>query len=342
MNERLCAADHHSSDHRTTIGDLQVCSGCASAAETALVELPQLYLDLLDPSRVANRAPMVQTKAGAGPKASKRKAGEGVEGHVPLSYGTAEAPGPGDVRALIRDALDRWTLALAAAGIQAPRPALYANRASAEHRVVVHMVAAMDATNPEDAETHVRSMLTANRAAHLYSVDLERHDPITGGAVHLRKQLDRLLKSEHASDVVRDLTEARRLARSRSNPNGPPAGRMGNCPLGDCGGTIQHEANTEIATCTRCGTSATIDWWWTHRDGADRPTATADQLSLWLSCRYRRSITTNAIRVAASRGHIKRAGQDDRGRTMFDVGEAQAHWDQIHKDSPAQQTQIAS
>lgn len=351
MSERNCVSDH-GDEPRGAEDRAVVCRGCRLATEDALNELPQLFLDLLDPSRIAT-----------GVRAKRAP----DEAPGPMSYGTQMQPAAGDVRGLIREALDRWALWLwQAREIHAPRVALATNFSSARDSITVHKFAAIDAGDPKAAKGHLRSMLAATRTAHLYSVDLEHHDTVAAGASHLRTHLATLLAGDDAGDVVRTLTRAHRLARSRATPNGPPEGRLGRCSrpgLEDaCGGTVLIDQGTDMATCRRCGTTDTLDGWWEHmhrdttaavtttedRDG--RPKATAAQLAAWLTRRYYRAVAETAIRKAASqdvrhgderRPALTRAGHDGRGRTLYYVDEAQAHWDRIYRPVQAQERKPA-
>ncbi len=340
MKQQLFCArdciDPHTGKGRLADTGVTVCEICRGQVERDLIELPELYHQLLFPTRVVK-----------GPTARRTK---GTEAPGPMDFGDDQAPAAGDVRAQIRTILSGATSWLAVQhDITAPRVALHRNLTSAHSRSVTYRVAAQNGSKPE---TNVRQMIAANHAARLYSADLDNYDPVPSMASHVRKHVDTVLADpEAAAFLCARLDRLVRLARSRATPSPPPPGRIGTCtivPSGEadpCGGSVRATPSDDWAICNRCKGSGPLNWWFEQffGNGQGNPAATYIELSSWLSRRYMRPVAYTSIRKAVSvpgkHPPILRVGTNSRSQVLLDVASAQAHYDSIYgaPDSGRQQ-----
>jgi len=97
---------------------------------------------------------------------------------------------------------------------------------------------------------------------------------------------------------------------------------IGRCPVvvdvDPCGATVRAIPGEQV-TCPRCGTAGDVGWWQSViLASAAPPLVTAGDLISIVALETRQVLTHEQIRQWATRGKIERAGNDVKGRTLYD------------------------
>ncbi|MGN9802050.1 hypothetical protein [Micromonospora sp. L32] len=147
---------------------------------------------------------------------------------------------------------------------------------------------------------------------------------------------------EHARDL-RDVAgdpRTRRLA----YPAGTDRLYIGDCPLlvtvlttvpfspgtqEVCGTRLYVYGDSQLILCSGCGTEETVEWWQRELVGEAAALVDAYLASADLSMRWGREVTPAMLRKWAYDGKVNRAGQDGKGRTLYDLNELRGHAEKL-------------
>lgn len=105
----------------------------------------------------------------------------------------------------------------------------------------------------------------------------------------------------------------------------------GHLEMRECGGDVRafpapyvdptraEQVAQPLPTCHKCGTSATVDWWYHEMYGQHGVShlVTVDELIAVIAVRLDYIATRGQIRVWKHRGKIEGAGKDSKGRTLY-------------------------
>ena len=157
------------------------------------------------------------------------------------------------------------------------------------------------------------------------------HD-VRGMCVFLMRWARHMTGHEACEDFSGEIHECAVKVLRRAKPRGRDWMLLGECPvetehedgtLGPCGGRVvawPMAGKDRDPRCQSCGTEAVVDWWMSHMLGnpAAKTLVTATELIGIIAYRLHWTVSHEMIRQWASRGKIKRAGKDSKGRTLYD------------------------
>lgn len=161
-------------------------------------------------------------------------------------------------------------------------------------------------------------------------------DTVHAIARHVTVQADRLLASEHADQLVHDVTgmasEARSLV-SAGRTRGVRVPCVGTTDTGPCDNrvTVTEPDPDGIVTCRACGEWGTQQWWIDRASPDVAEQMTARAASDHLLTHAGLLVEPGLIRVWVQRGKLTAVGRDAQGRPLYDrvavvaLAQAQAH-----------------
>lgn len=158
----------------------------------------------------------------------------------------------------------------------------------------------------------------------------------------LDRHADWISGHEAAKDCADELTEVARRVGQVVRPTRKEWISLGDCPLEVefdpeagpevCGGKVRawpsqitdqtaaERAAERLPNCRRCGTEATVDWWYRHMfaDAEMSRLVTTDELIGIIAVRLEWCVTHDQLRQWKSRGKIEATSKDAKGRTLWE------------------------
>jgi hypothetical protein len=169
---------------------------------------------------------------------------------------------------------------------------------------------ATDAEDEARAHDAMQRALAASRrhrarAARARELSSTHADVIAALADHIDRHLAWLLASEHAAQLVHDVTSAWRWSWALAG-----GGRRLPTIRCSCGGLVPMalaedagERAVQVFTCPECGSWGVLDWWREHEGFNEEPMSLVD-LVPWLARWHRVKVTEKQLRNWADRGDI--------------------------------------
>jgi hypothetical protein len=233
-------------------------------------------------------------------------------------------------RSAIKAMLVSWVLLLAeeaergGRGLSVPDERVIARRTGqAIQRAQDERDLALRAFRAASSSTDVDHFVTRHRhrqAAARHAVDLARlreqrlteADVIAALADHIDRHLAWLLASEHAAQLVHDVTSAWRWSWALAG-----GGRRLPTIRCSCGGLVpmalaedEGERAVQVFTCPECGDWGVLDWWREH-EGTDPGPMPLSDLPMWLAQHHGLEVTHHMLKRWARRTPIRGQHAED-------------------------------
>lgn len=144
---------------------------------------------------------------------------------------------------------------------------------------------------------------------------------VVGLVKFLDAHADWLAIHEASADVIAELEASATELGGIAAPRHAETMYLGRCPIVTegvtCGGKVR-AVDAENAYCTTCRVEAVVSWWATAMGCEANTLLTGPRVVAMIHAQYGRRIGEATVRQWVSRGVLISAGQDERGRNLYD------------------------